>query len=75
MFMLLQTYKNEVDLLPEELDEKLAELHIPHSVQSSPSLLGNTQFLEVSRLTVLLAVTRQHRSLVPQTTRLARVRT
>ena len=40
LFMLLQVYKNEVDLLPEELDEKLAELHIPHSVQSSPSLLG-----------------------------------
>ena len=71
----IQAYQNEVYLLPKALDETVAEWHIPHSVQSSPSLLGNAQFLEVSRLTVLLAMTRQHRSLDPQTTRLARVRT
>ena len=38
--------------MPTELDENVTKLHIPHSVQSSPSLLGNKQFLEVSRFRV-----------------------
>ena len=43
-----QAYRNEVYLLPKALDENVTKLHIPHSVQSSPSLLVNMQFLEVS---------------------------
>ena len=31
----------------------MTKLHIPHSVQSSPSLLRNKQFLDVSRLKAL----------------------
>ena len=39
--------------LAKALDANVTKLHIPHSVQSSPSLLGNKQFLEVSRLKAL----------------------
>ena len=42
--------QDEVYLLPKSLDETVTKLHIPHSAQSSPSLLWNKQFLEVSRL-------------------------
>ena len=39
--------------MPKALDENVTKLNIPHSVQSSPSLLGK-QFLEVSRFIALL---------------------
>ena len=51
-----EAYKNEVYLLPKALDENVTKLHTPHSEQSSPSLLGNKQFLEVSRFTAFLSV-------------------
>ena len=40
-------------LLPKALDEYVTKSHIPLSAQSSPSFLGNKQFLEVSRLQAL----------------------
>ena len=40
----------EVYLLPKALDEYVTKSHIPLSAESSPSFLGNKQFLEMSRL-------------------------
>ena len=45
-------------------DMYVTKLHIPHSVQSSQSLLGNKQFLEVSRLEALSSPQEQSPPLV-----------
>ena len=45
-----QTYKNKVCHLPKALDENVTKLHIPPSVQSSPSLLRNKHITLASRL-------------------------
>ena len=47
-------------LLPKELDEKVAKLHIPQPVQSSPSVLGNTEFPEAPRFKAHVRCLVQH---------------
>ena len=42
--------------------QNVTKLHILHSVQSSPSLFGNKQFLEVSRFMALLRGPERHES-------------
>ena len=46
----IQAFWNEVYFLPKALDENVTKLHTPQSMQSSPSVLGNKQFLEVSSI-------------------------
>ena len=42
--------KDDGYLEPKDLDETVSELHIPHSVRSSPSFLKYKQFTSVLRL-------------------------
>ena len=45
--------KNDAYILPKELEEKVAKLHIPHTVQSSPPLLRKKRSTQVSGMKTL----------------------